>query len=93
MGSHWLSVGNERFAKPYVVRSRRVCKCCVLNTREDELHAFYYCSRYCGLLCEYDMLFSDGQNYIGTSSDEDALMRGGMNFRQGNAGVFWRTFW
>ena len=40
LGSHWLNIDTGRFSKPKVARSQRLCTCCKMKIREDELLIF-----------------------------------------------------
>ncbi len=82
LGSHWLNVETERFGKPILPRSQRLCKCCKLGAREDELHLLY-CPLYVGLRFTHGISFQ-------SNIDEDVCMKSSMNCR-GNALDFWNN--
>ena len=88
MGSHWLSVETGRFEKPVVLRSKRLCKCCNIGCREDELHMIY-CPFYTDLRYHYNLTFHD------FLVDEDAALKRYSNgtWCSPNAEVSAATFW
>jgi hypothetical protein len=87
MGSHWLNVENDRISKKYVPRSRRLCKCCKLNVREDELHVIY-CPVYFEFRCAHNLLFAAGW---WRPPNEDTIMNNIMNCREGSPREFWHS--
>ena len=88
MGSHWLNVETQRFEKQYVPRGLRVCKCCDLQCREDELHMIN-CPFYADLRDKYHSTFQ------GFFTDEDGAMKRNMNevWRSKNAELCAAVFW
>lgn len=92
MGSHWLNVEQERCGVKSILRSKRLCKCCSLRVREDELHVLS-CPLYHDLRRQYGRLFVSGMLQIENtvSCNIDAAMRGFMNaFENGrNIAEFW----
>jgi len=88
MGSHWLNVETQRFEKQHVPRGLRICKCCNLHCREDELHMIY-CPFYTDLRYQYNLTFQ------GFQTDEDGAMKRYMNgvWRPKNADVCAAAFW
>jgi hypothetical protein len=57
LGAHWLGVETDRFVHPYIPRSKRVCKCCEAEVREDELHLVLGCTAYSQLRQQASKLF------------------------------------
>ena len=95
LGSHWLNVECERFSRPFVPRSQRVCKCCSTGSREDEIHLVLQCSLYDDLRSQFTELFAG----ISVSHDgaiprqADDIMKMVMNVPCGCPDVtaFWRS--
>jgi hypothetical protein len=54
MGAHRLHVESERWRRPHIPRSQRVCQCCKLGVVEDELHLMY-CPYYTDLRFQYNI--------------------------------------
>jgi hypothetical protein len=52
MGAHRLNVESERWRRPHVPRSQRICRCCNLGVVEDELHLMY-CPLYTDVRFQY----------------------------------------
>jgi len=82
LGSHWLCVETDRFVHPHIPRSRRLCKCCEAEVREDELHFVLGCTAYAHLRQQASKLFGS----VGHVSDEgdisqevDCTMKALMN--------------
>jgi hypothetical protein len=71
MGCSWLNIERMRYARPTVPRSQRVCACCTVGTREDEMHLFE-CEHYA--LLRHEARFE--QPALAGTDDEDmyALM-------------------
>ena len=65
LGSHWLGIETDRFIRPRIPRSRRVCKCCEAGVREDELHFMLGCKTYAHLRLEANRLYGS----VGQVSD------------------------
>ena len=86
MGSHLLNVEAARFIKPVVPRRQRLCSCCDLQKREDELHFVYECPLYSDLRLRY--LDSVGSCHHGS-------MNKCMNgvWRKKNSEVMAHAFW
>ena len=82
MGCHWLNIENDRIAKPYTPRSRRLCRCCEMGVREDELHVLE-CPLYQDLRCAHGVL-----SYKGVCGSEDTVMKEHMNSSD-IGGAFW----
>ena len=82
MGCHWLNIENDRIAKTYIPRSHRLCRCCDMGVREDELHVLE-CPLYQDLRCAHRIL-----SYDGAGDSEDTVMKEHMNSID-NPGVFW----
>ena len=89
MGCHWLDVENGRMSRPRVPRSQRICKCCKLRAREDEMHVLH-CPLYAGLRWMHGVFFKAGK--IGTIG-EDRMMKEDMNISSSSshAAGFWRN--
>jgi hypothetical protein len=87
MGSHWLNIEKDRFKGIPIPRDLRVCNCCDMNTREDELHVFE-CFLY------HDLRQSFGLPTINTGyvDNVDAYMRACMN-NTNNTAVQNKDFW
>jgi hypothetical protein len=82
MGCHWLNIENDRIAKTYTPRSLRLCRCCDMGVREDEMHVLE-CPLYQDLRCAHGVL-----SYNGVGGNEDAVMQEHMNGSD-NAVAFW----
>ena len=54
MGAHRLHVESERWRRPHIPRSQRVCQCCKLGVVEDELQLLY-CPHYIDLRFQYNI--------------------------------------
>jgi hypothetical protein len=96
LGSHWLNVECERFSRPFVPRSQRVCKCCSMGSREDEIHLVLQCQLYDDLRSRFTELFGDvNLNHGGAAfrQADDATMKTVMNTSRGCADVsaFWQS--
>jgi hypothetical protein len=86
MGSHWLNILHHD-----VRRNQRLCKCCDLNAREDELH-FTVCSAYNDIRLQYaDILRWEQEGLV---DDMDAAMKRSMTPPVDCRDVkgFWRQF-
>ena len=59
MGAHRLNVESERWQRPPIPRSQRVCKCCRMGVVEDELH-FLYCTFYTDLRFKFNIHLKGG---------------------------------
>ena len=89
MGCHWLDVENGRISRPRVPRSQRICKCCTLRAREDELHVLH-CPLYVGLRWTHSVFFKGDK--IGTVG-EDQMMKEDMNITSSSSdnARFWQN--
>ena len=58
LGAHWLNIETSRFSRPPVPRSRRLCNCCHLDDREDELHVLL-CPLFLDARSSFHALFGD----------------------------------
>jgi hypothetical protein len=54
LGAHNLNIETQRWGDKRMPRSLRICKCCNLGVREDELH-FMYCPFYFDIRCDYNI--------------------------------------
>ena len=54
LGAHSLNIEAQRWGDQRMPRSMRICKCCNLGVREDELH-FLYCPFYFDIRCDYNI--------------------------------------
>lgn len=79
LGSHWLNIECERFVRPFVPRSKRVCKCCGMGSREDEIHLILQCPLYAGLRSQFPELFGNVHIIDGDAAPDDAVMSTIMN--------------
>ena len=59
MGAHRLNVESERWRRPHVPRSQRICKCCKMGVVEDELHILY-CPLYIDLRFKFGIHLNGG---------------------------------
>jgi hypothetical protein len=93
LGSHWLNVECERFSRPFVPRSQRVCKCCSMSSREDEIHLVLQCQLYDDLRSQFMEHFGEFTFSHDDRQADDAIMNMVMNTPRGCADIsgFWRS--
>jgi hypothetical protein len=93
LGSHWLNVECERFIRPFVPRSQRVCKCCSMGSREDEIHLVLQCQLYDDLRSQFMEQFRELTFSRDGRQADDAVMNTVMNAPRGCADIsgFWRS--
>jgi hypothetical protein len=72
LGVHHLNIETLRWGVNRTPRSQRICKCCNLGVREDELHLMF-CPYYFDIRCDFDIHMP-----ISAISD-DSSMRHVMN--------------
>jgi len=98
LGVHWLNIEWGRFHKQ--PRSLRLCTCCDMSDREDELH-FLTCPMYFNIRAEHGHIFSDctGQSHgriplsIDVNEVTDAEVCGFMNPPLLEEQVQYQVFW
>jgi hypothetical protein len=95
LGSHWLGIETDRFVRPRIPRSRRICKCCEAGIREDELHFMLGCTTYGHLRQQAGTLLGSVGQVCDSgvvSSQIDQTMKAVMNPPPGctDPGGFWK---
>lgn len=89
MGSHWLDTECRRKDDQgrLLPRSARICRCCSLNLREDEMHVME-CNLYQDARSRYHSLFNNRTGLGPTYNDVHM-----HQFANGDgSGAFWRKF-
>ena len=90
MGCHWLEVENGRISRPFVPRDQRLCRCCNLKAREDELHILY-CPLYAGLRYDFGLsVNADRVKEVGEDRVMNELMNNDTDGFWQNMGCFLR---
>lgn len=103
LGSHWLNIERGRYTHS-VRRSQRICKCCDMKDREDEVHLLA-CPMYFDIRDKHAHIFkefpregmSDIPRSIDVTSIQDVHVNLYMNpsvvdITSGNCKLFWYTF-
>ncbi len=92
LGSHWLNVECERFSRPFVP-SQRVCKCCSMSSREDEIYLVLQCQLYDDLRSQFMEHFDEFTFSHDDRQADDAIMNMVMSTPRGCADIsgFWRS--
>jgi hypothetical protein len=66
LGSHQLNIETQRWGRERLPRSLRMCKCCNLGIREDELHILY-CPYYFDVRCDHNIHIPSDTNSVDTT--------------------------
>ena len=75
-----LNIEKQRYVKPRIPPSKRLCEMCNLNKVEDEFHVLFHCTKYTELrikyftsIPEYNLLLNNNLDLCVTVSDKDKL--------------------
>ena len=80
ISAHDLNIEKQRYVKPRIPPSKRLCEMCNLKKVEDEFHVLFHCTKYTELrlkyitsIPEYNLLLNNNLDLCVTVSDKDKL--------------------